>query len=372
MQYRKFGKLDFQVSALGFGAMRFPMAQGRIDERETARMLQYAIEQGVNYIDTAYVYHEGHSETVVGKFLKESGLRDKVKIATKQPVWLLEDENDAEKYLDEQLEKLQTDHIDFYLLHALFSERWEVIQRYKVLDWAEKAIQKGKIGHLGFSFHDSAKVFKEIVDAYDKWEFCQIQYNYAGENVQAGKEGLQYAAAKGLAVVVMEPLLGGLLAAPPPKAKTLFNKAKVAPADLALRWLWDQPEVSTVLSGMSTMRQLRLNLDSAERSGVDSLTDTERELIRNVASLQNNPIPCTKCRYCMPCPNGVDIPYNFEVYNQSAIHKNPGLGKSLYNWHIPDAFKANACVQCKICEEHCPQRISISEWMPKIHTELVF
>lgn len=377
MQYRKFGKLDFQVSALGFGAMRLPIIdnQGQnIDMNEAARMIYYAIDSGVNYIDTAYPYHEGFSETAVGNILKQGDYRSKVKIASKQPVWLIQEPGDPDKYLNEQLEKLQTDHIDFYLLHGLFSDRWKFIQDFKMLEWAEKVLQQGKIGHIGFSFHDGFELFKEVIDSYDKWDFCQIQYNYVNEDVQAGKRGLEYAASKGLAVIVMEPLLGGTLANPPQNIQEAFSKVNADPVDIALRWLWDKPEVSCVLSGMSTMDQVKQNIAIADRSGVYTLTESENRLVEKVQELHktNNPIPCTKCRYCMPCPNGVNIPYNIEVYNEAVVHNKYDLSKSLYNWHIPDVHKAAACTQCRLCEEQCPQKIGISEWMPKIHKELVF
>lgn len=377
MRFRDFGKLDFRASALGFGAMRLPVVDGqagRIDEAAAAAMLREAIARGVNYVDTAYPYHDGQSEVVVGKILKEAGLRARVKLATKQPCWLIEKPADFERYLDEQLRRLQTDHIDFYLLHALFSQRWEAVQRLGVLEWAEGAIRRGKIGRLGFSFHDGLEVFKQIVDAWDGWALAQIQYNYVNEDVQAGRAGLAYAAERGLAVVVMEPLLGGMLARPTAQVAQRFAEAGVDPVDLALRWLWDEPGVSCVLSGMSTLEQTTRNLDSAARAGVGVLSARERELVAGAreAYRARTPIPCTRCRYCLPCPSGVDIPYNIEVYNEAAIHENEGLGKALYNWHVPDARKAAACRACGDCETRCPQHIPIGEWMPRIHERLAF
>lgn len=377
MQYRKFGSIDFQVSALGFGAMRLPVIaedSGKIDEKNALKMLHYAIEQGVNYIDTAYPYHDGQSEPFVGKALSQDGYRNKVKIATKMPCWLIQEPGDCEKYLDEQLAKLQTDHIDFYLLHALFSERWQSMKHHRVLDWAEQAVQKGKIGHIGFSFHDSFKLFKEIVDSYDQWGLCQIQYNYMNEDVQAGMRGLQYAADKGIAVVIMEPLLGGILANPPMTIQKVFEDYEANPADIALRWLWNKPEVACVLSGMSDFEQVEKNLRYAEKSGIGKLTAVEDKLVDEVKARfrAKNLIPCTKCRYCMPCPNQVNIPHNFELYNQAFIYEEDSLSRTHYNYHTPEAHKASACVQCKICEEKCPQHIKISDWMPKIHRDLAF
>lgn len=376
MQYRKFGKLDFQVSALGFGTMRLPCLDNQgnnINLNEAAKMIHYAIDHGVNYIDTAYPYHEGFSETAVGQILKQATYRSKVKIATKQPIWLIQEPGDADKFLNEQLEKLETDHIDFYLFHALFTERWKSVNDFRLLEWAEKAIQQGKIGHIGFSIHDGFDLFKEVVDAYDKWDFCQIQYNYVNEDVQVGTEGLKYAADKGLAVVVMEPLLGGTLANPPANIQEAFARENADPVDIALRWLWDKPEVSCVLSGMSNMEQVEHNIEIANRSGIHTLKEHENLLVKEVLELHkaNSPVPCTKCKYCMPCPNGVNIPYNIELYNEAKVHNKYDLSKPLYNWHIPEANKAAMCTQCGLCEDKCPQKIAISQWMPKIHSELV-
>jgi predicted aldo/keto reductase-like oxidoreductase len=374
---RDFGKLDFRASALGFGAMRLPVVDGqagRIDEPAAAAMIHEAVERGVNYLDTAYPYHEGESEAALGRILTAGGLRGRVKLATKQPCWLVEKAADFDRYLDEQLRRLQTDHVDFYLLHALFSQRWESVRRLGVLEWAERAIRQGKIGHLGFSFHDGPEVFKEIVDAWDGWALAQIQYNYVNEEVQAGRAGLSYAAERGLAVVVMEPLLGGMLARPPAQVARAFADAGADPADLALRWLWDQPGVSCVLSGMSTLEQTRRNLASAARSGVGPLGEAERRLVTAAreAYRARTPIPCTRCRYCLPCPSGVDIPYNIEIYSEAVVHENESLSKALYNWHVPDPKKASACRACGDCETRCPQHIPISEWMPRIHDRLAF
>lgn len=377
MQYRAFGKDGFQVSALGFGAMRLPVIDGqpaKIDEVAATAMIREAVDRGVNYVDTAYPYHEGASEPFVGKVLAEGGLRHKVKLVTKQPCWLIQQPTDFDRYLDEQLARLRTDHVDYYLLHALFSDRWHAVQRLGVLEWADRAIRAGKIGRLGFSFHDGLELFEEIVEAYPDWGLCQIQYNYVNEEVQAGREGLAYAAARGLPVVVMEPLLGGILARPPPEVGRAFAEQGVDPADLALRWLWDHPAITCVLSGMSDLEQTRRNLDSAARSGPGTLREGERRLIEHARDVHRarTPIPCTRCRYCLPCPNGVDIPYNIEVYSEALVHQNEGLGKALYNWHVPDAKKASACIACGDCETRCPQHIPISEWMPKIHERLAF
>lgn len=372
MQYRKFGKLDFQVSALGFGAMRLPTVDGKIDEAEAIKMIRYAIDHGVNYVDTAYPYHDGKGEVLVGRALQD-GYRQKVKLATKMPCWLVETPADFDKYLDEQLEKLQTDHIDVYLLHAIWRERWARMQKMKVFEWAERPLADGRIGHLGFSFHGTLPLFKEVIDAYD-WTMCQIQYNLINEDVQAGTEGLEYAAGKGVAVVIMEPLLGGALVSPPPDVQRVWDEAGQSPVDVALRWLWNKPQVSIVLSGMSALAQVQQNVEIAERSGIGTLTQDEFDLVTRVqeAYKRLDTIPCTKCQYCMPCPNGVDIPRNFELYNQATVYGNQDLAKSLYNWHMPEGERASACIACGECEEKCPQQIEISEWMVRVHEMLSF
>jgi predicted aldo/keto reductase-like oxidoreductase len=372
MQYRQFGKLDFQVSALGFGAMRLPTVDGKIDEAEAIKMIRYAIDHGVNYVDTAYPYHDGKGEVSVARALQD-GYREKVKLATKMPCWLVETPADFDKYLDEQLQKLQTDHIDVYLLHAIWRERWARMQKMKVFEWAERALAEGRIGHLGFSFHGTLSLFKEVIDAYD-WTMCQIQYNLINEDVQAGTEGLEYAAEKGVAVVIMEPLLGGALVSPPPGVQRVWDEAGREPVDVALRWLWNKPQVSVVLSGMTAMEHVQQNVEIAERSGVGTLTQGELDLVARVqaAYQELDTIPCTKCQYCMPCPNGVNIPRNFELYNQAVVYGNQDLAKSLYNWHMPEGERAEACIACGECEEKCPQQIEISEWMSRVHETLSF
>jgi predicted aldo/keto reductase-like oxidoreductase len=375
MQYRSFGKLDWKASALGFGCMRFPTADGdrlssKIDEAEAMRMVRYAIDNGVNYVDTAYVYHGGQSEIVLGKALKD-GYRERVKLATKLPVWLVESPADFDRLLNEQLTKLQTDHIDFYLLHALSHSRWQdIILKHKLLERAEAALADGRIRHLGFSFHDDYPAFEEIVNGSDLWSFCQIQYNYMDTENQAGVRGLKLAAAKGLAVVVMEPLLGGRLAEPPKDILAEMERFPVrrSPAEWALQWLWDQPEVSLILSGMSTMAQVDENLQSAGRARVHSFTAEEQALIAAVreAYRARIAIPCTKCGYCMPCPNGVNIPGNFENFNYAYLYDNVADARFKYQVFLTEAERSSACIACGVCEEKCPQKIEISQWMPKV------
>jgi predicted aldo/keto reductase-like oxidoreductase len=373
MQYRKYGKLDLNVSALGFGAMRLPVIEdsdGKVDEPKAIAMIRHAIDSGVNYVDTAYPYHNNEGEKVVGRALQD-GYREKVRLATKLPCWLVETPDGFDQFLDEQLEKLQTDHIDFYLLHALWRQRWDRMLEMKAFEWAEKALADGRIGHLGFSFHGTLPLFKDVIDAYD-WTMCQIQYNLLNEDVQAGTEGLEYAAGKGVAVVIMEPLLGGALASPPPNVQRVWNEAGKDPVDMALRWLWNKPEVATVLSGMSTMEQVQQNLESANRSGVGTLMREETDLVAQVQTAYKalESIPCTKCGYCQPCPNGVNIPRNFELYNQAVAYNTESLSKALYNYHMPKGERADACIACGECEDKCPQQIEISEWMGRVHEAL--
>ena len=371
MQYRKFGKLDWQASALGFGCMRLPTKGGdgaNIDEPEATRMLHYAIERGVNYLDTAYPYHGGNSERLVGRALK-GGYRQKVKLATKLPCWLVKTAGDFDQRLNEQLEKLQTDHIDFYLLHGLNKDRWPQMLSLDVLTSAEKAMADGRIGHLGFSFHDKYEVFKEIIDGYDKWTLCQIQYNYMDVEEQAGTRGLNYAADKGLAVVIMEPIRGGALADHiSPAVQMLWDSAPTrrTPADWALQWVWHQPEVSVVLSGMSTMEQVEQNLASAERSGVGALSAQELALVDRVREAYRGlcAVPCTACKYCLPCPNEVNIPRVFEIYNDYLMYGDAKRSRMFYGW-LDEKTRADKCLECEECLEKCPQKIEIPEWLKK-------
>jgi hypothetical protein len=372
MKYRDFGRLDWKVSALGFGAMRLPMrddnpAGPNIDEDQAVRMIRYAVDNGVNYIDTAYPYHEGRSEVVVGNALKD-GYRDKVKLASKFPVWMMQNEGDFDRILDEQLARLQTDHIDFYLLHALSLRTWRnIVLKNDLLKKSEAAIRDGRIRHLGFSFHDDFAAFEEILNGYDKWEFCQIQYNYMDTENQAGTKGLKLAAEKGLAVIVMEPLLGGRLANPPASIIGVCGTDRT-PAEWALQWIWDQPEVAVVLSGMSEMKQVEENIKSASGSGVNSFGPAEREVVESLQKKyrEKSAVPCTKCSYCMPCPNGVNIPGLFTLFNDAYLYDNVESARTMFQWFINEDERPDMCIGCGVCEEHCPQQIKISEWMPKV------
>ena len=371
MKYRAFGRLDWKPSALGFGAMRLPTIggdPGKIDEPEATRMIRYAIDHGVNYVDTAYTYHEGTSEPFVGRVLRD-GYRERVKLATKLPCWLVKGPEDFDRYLNEQLERLQTDHIDFYLLHGLNATSWPKMRDLGVIRWAEKTIAGGRIRHLGFSFHDNYEAFQQIVDDSGLWLFCQIQYNLMDIEHQAGTKGLEYAASKGLAVVVMEPIRGGLLTQNlPPGVQEIWDTApkKRTPADWALQWVWNHPEVSVVLSGMSSMEQVEQNITSAGESGPGTLTREELSVIARVreAYRQLSRIPCTDCRYCLPCPNGVSIPSIFECYNDAMVYGDVERAKLNYGW-MEEKERADQCVECEECLGKCPQQIEIPHWLAK-------
>jgi len=375
MRYRKFGQLDWKVSALGFGCMRLPIKGGdeHIDEPEATHMLHFAIDRGVNYVDTAYGYHQGNSERFLGRALAD-GYRERIRLATKLPCWLVESAVDFDRFFDEQMERLQTDRFDFYLLHALNKKSWLKVRDLGIIRWAERAMSDGLIGHLGFSFHDDYPTFVEIVDSYD-WTLCQIQYNYMDLTHQAGERGLKYAASKGIAIVVMEPMLGGKLVDSPERIRRIWERSPRgwSPAGWALQWLWNQPEISVVLSGMSSIEQVEENLASAGKSAVGSLTPEEMELVAQVRRSYRamGSVPCTGCNYCMPCPNGVDIPENFRFYNQSAMYCRFEQTRTEYEYGWASlGLRASACTSCRQCEQRCPQRILISEWMDRVHAEL--
>jgi predicted aldo/keto reductase-like oxidoreductase len=376
MKYRKFGKLDWKVSALGFGAMRLLVLNeehSNINEPEAIKMLRYAIDHGVNYIDSAYFYHRGNSEVVVGKALKD-GYREKVRIATKLPCGDVKSPADFDRLLNEQLKRLQDKKVDFYLLHGLNKVEWAKVRDFGVIKWAEGAMKDGRIGRLGFSFHDSYDVFQNIVDAYDDWVLCQIQYNYMDEQLQAGTKGLEYAHKKGLAVVVMEPIRGGRLAKPPEKVAKIWDSAPVrkTPQEWALRWVWNHPEVTLALSGMSNMQQVIENIGYAENSQPHNLTAAELALIERArdAYVSLTAVSCTACRYCMPCPNDVDIPRVFEFYNEAMVYNTVDEQRRMYNNPRFKERSADKCIKCDQCVEKCPQKLPIPELLEKAHAFL--
>ena len=372
MLYRTLAKTNEKVSALGFGTMRLPIIgqdKGNIDEKKAEAMIRYAVENGVNYIDTAYPYHNGQSEPFTGKVVKDLGRSDLL-VATKLPSWKVNQGEDIDRLLNEQLERLQTDYIDFYLLHTLNKRFWETYKRYDFAAFLERAVKSGKIRYAGFSFHDGAALFKEIVDSYD-WSFCQIQFNYLDENFQAGLEGLRYAAEAGLGIVIMEPLRGGSLAGElPSDVEKVFKETNEnrSPVEWALRYVWDYPEVGTVLSGMSEMDHVKENLKIASYSQADALNEGERKIIYRVRDLlkEKMRVPCTSCGYCMPCPNGVNIPECFTLLNKASMFGNAEEVKSSYLKGVPDGQKAGACIECGICEDHCPQNIPIREKLKEV------
>ncbi len=376
MQYRKFGKTDFQVSALGFGCMRLPVINGessKIDQPEAIKMIRRAADAGVNYFDTAYPYHNGNSETVTGLALQD-GYRNRVKLATKSPIWAIHTAQDFDRILDEQLTKLKTDHIDYYLLHALDHNRFNnTVLKFDLLKRAEDAKKAGKIGHIGFSFHDNYQAFTEILNGYDHWEFCQLQFNYMDIDNQAGLKGVMDAYEKGLAVIVMEPLLGGKLAAPSNKILEIFKNAKIkrSAVEWALDYLWNMEAVSLLLSGMSNMDQLEQNLEYAERSSVGMFSGEDEKIIEDVIQTfkKVTAVGCTRCQYCMPCPSGVDIPRNFSLYNEAHMYDEANAKRDYKNFgnHTPDKLAKN-CTACRACEGKCPQKLEISKLMKDVET----
>ncbi len=348
--------------------MRLPTVGGKIDLAETTRMIRSAIDTGVNYIDTAYVYHGGESEAAVAQVLRD-GWRNKVFVATKSPVWLVQDKADFPRLLDEQLGRLETDHIDFYLLHSLNWPTWAKCQQFQALEFLEAAKAAGKIRHFGFSFHDEAKCFQAILSSHS-WEFCQIQYNFMDRQYQAGAAGLEAASAQGTDVIVMEPLRGGNLAnAVPPEVHRLYAEAKVprSPAEWAFRWVWNNPKVSLALSGMGTQAQVDENVRIAAEATAGHLTWEELALIDRVEVAYRSlvKVGCTGCRYCMPCPQGVDIPRNFSAYNEFHMFLKSPAVKAGYQW-VPAAERADRCVSCGACVDLCPQQLDIPALMGQV------
>lgn len=364
MQYRKFGQTNEEVSILGFGCMRFPQIDGKIDELEATKMVRYAIDNGVNYIDTAYPYHNGESELVVGRILKD-GYREKVKLATKLPSWNIKTREDMDRILDEQLDKLQTDHVDFYLVHALDKTLWENLVKNDIFSFLDSVKKSGKVKYIGFSFHDKLEVFKEIIDAYD-WDFTQIQYNYLDEDYQAGTEGLEYAHSKGMGVIIMEPLRGGKLVNNlSGDILDIVNTATVkkTPASWAFKFLYDRKEIGIVLSGMSSMEQVVDNIRICDEEGkANTMTQEEKYTIEKLRDTFKSKIKvnCTACAYCMPCPAGVDIPTCFELLNSASMFDAVEYVKDNGYKHITSENKdASRCIECGSCESVCPQHIQI-------------
>ncbi len=380
MLYRKMPKNNDQLSILGFGCMRLPATQnGRVDEGRAIRQIRSAIDHGVNYLDTAWPYHAGESENILGRALTD-GYREKVKIATKLPSWMIKRQEEMDTFLNTQLEKLKTDHIDYYLLHALKGDLWDLLDGLNVADFLNQAKADGRIVNAGFSFHGTLEDFKRIVDAYP-WDFCQIQYNYLDELNQAGTEGLKYAASRDLGVVIMEPLRGGNLGRPepPPEVDAFWKTAATArtPVEWALRWVWNHPEVTVVLSGMNEEAHIEENLSIAAQGLPNSLTTDELELIGKVSRTYHKlmKVGCTGCGYCMPCPSDVAIPGCFEIYNLIDLFSSADEAKFTYAIRMSGIVSgtpgfASQCVECGECLEKCPQQIEIPEVLKQVAEEM--
>ena len=378
MQYRKFGSLDWEVSALGFGAMRLPTLEddsSKINEELATKMIRHSIDSGVNYVDTAYPYHQEQSEPLVGRVLND-GYRDKVRLATKMPCWKVKEEADFDRLLEEQMKRLEVDFIDFYLLHALNKRSWQKVQKLEVFKWAEKRMAEGLFGHLCFSFHDEYPVFESIINGYDNWTMAQIQYNFMDVNYQAGRKGLKLAAERGLGVVAMEPLRGGRIAKnPPPKPVAEVwakSEREWSPAEWAFHWLWDQKEVSVAISGMNSISDVEENLASASRSEVGVLTEEDQAIIQEAQKVYGSlaPIPCTQCEYCLPCPSGVAIPRIFDYYNDAVAYDAWGHARWAYKNMMSASDRADNCIECGECEVACPQNIQIIDWLATAHERL--
>ena len=375
--YRRIPENGDELSILGFGCMRLPIKDGKLDREKAKRQVYYAIDHGVNYIDTAWTYHMGENESFLGSILKD-GYRKKIKLATKLPSWIIKSREDMDRILNAQLERLRTDHIDYYLVHSLIGTLWDRLENLGVTDFLDSAKANGRINNAGFSFHGSIEDFKRILDAYP-WTFCQIQYNFLDRKNQAGIEGLKYAASKGLGIIVMEPLRGGKLTRLiPQEIKQIWKEAPMnrTPAEWGLRWVWNHPEVTVVLSGMNEDSQVEENLKIAVEAYPNSLTEAELLLVDRVEQeyrkLMNT--GCTGCRYCLPCPSGVDIPGCFEIYDNVYLSGDEAEGKLMYaakpGGIIRDGVLgyASQCVKCGQCVEKCPQHLDIPALL-KIITE---
>ncbi len=377
MLYREMPKTKDKLSTLGFGCMRFQGRPTNPDEKKAIEQIRYAVDKGINYLDTGWPYHGGKSEVILGKALKD-GYREKVKVADKLPQWLCRSRDDMDWYLGEQLKRLDIDKIDYYLIHAVNGASWKKAVENGVIDFMTEAKAAGKVVNLGFSFHGPKDDFMKIIDAYD-WDFCQIQFNILDEHFQAGIEGLNYAASKNIGVIIMEPLRGGALAGKQPaEVEAIYQAANPGrtSVDWALRWIWNHPGVVTILSGMNTIEQIDENIATASTAEMNSMSNDELTAVRRAADAFRTlmQVPCTACQYCMPCPAGVDIPSAFSFYNNKYLFNAGFMNRAWYlamnqgGGDKKPSF-ASQCVDCGKCLEHCPQNIQIPTHLKQVEKE---
>lgn len=378
MLYNRLGKTNLEVSRLGFGTMRLPTkgSNDEIDEEESSKMLTYGIENGINLIDTAYPYHSttlegsGNSEIFLGNFLNENGYRDDIILSTKSPIWAIDKKEEFDYYLDEQLKKLQTDHIDIYLLHSLTEPDWYKVKDLDVFDFLDDCLSSGKVKHVGFSSHMEVDYVIEVLDEYPKWEVVMTQMNYFDEYYQSGVMGLNYLKEVDVGSMVMEPLRGGSLVQNIPQAvQDLWNVAEVkrTPVEWALQYLWNRDDVDCVLSGMTSLQQVKQNIETASK--MDEISDYDHEIIREVAREYRQTVgnKCTRCGYCMPCPHGVDIINCLTEYNIAHMLNDPKASAMQYFTLMDDDSRADSCVQCMECLPFCTQMLNIPEELEKVH-----
>ena len=376
MKMRNFGKLGIQGSALGLGCMRFPKKEvdGKmvVDEENAINIIRTAIDGGVTYMDTAYIYLDQTSEVILGKALRD-GYRERVTIATKLPTWLIEKEEDMQRIFDEELKRLQTDHIDFYLVHGLNAESWPKIKALGVCSFLDRLKKEGKIRFASFSFHDNYEAFETILNDYD-WDMCQIQYNFMDINNQAGTKGLELAGSKGIPVVIMEGLLGGRLAKAPANVQALYDAfpVKRSPVEWAFRWLCNHPQVATVLSGLTSVEQVEDDLRIFDTVEPGCMSKEELDLIDKVRDAYNSltKVGCTGCAYCMPCPMGVDIPGSFAAWNNASLYGELHSGNGDYKRLEDNGKVPTQCVECGACMQVCPQHLEIPELLKKVTADL--
>lgn len=376
MQYVPFGAHGFPVSRLGFGTMRLPTqkedGQEKINRPEAIALLRRGIDRGITYVDTAYGYHNGESEIVTGLALKE-GYREKVTLTTKLPPWVLKEEKDMNRVLDEQLKKLDVPYVDFYILHAMNRDSFAKLQSFHYQDFLCQALKDGRIRHTGFSFHDDYKTFMQILDDWDQWGMAQIQFNYLDDDKQATEAGLKEAGKRGVPIVVMEPLRGGALANPPANVakKIAENKKRRGAVEWAFAYIADYPQVAAILSGMSSQEQLDDNLRIFDTLTVGGMTEEDKRFIHSLkeAYLSRMPVGCTGCAYCQPCPQDVRIPRIFGAYNESKMFDRPGQFTRAYADMAEKRQDASRCVRCGHCESVCPQQLPIMDWLQRVDAE---